>query len=115
MDIEQPNGDWSGASHKVNRRAPIQAPGGRRPRPAAGAGNGRHLDFRLSGVRGVVVRPISAVRKYADLEQDPLAAGKEQQVDAVLDSTIQTVDGKVRDDRAARQGCRRGRAVGGQE
>jgi DNA-binding winged helix-turn-helix (wHTH) protein/TolB-like protein/Tfp pilus assembly protein PilF len=54
------------------------------------------LIFRLSAVRGLVVRPVSAVRKYADLNQDPLAAGREQQVEAVLDSTIQTVGGKVR-------------------
>ena len=54
------------------------------------------LIFRLSAVRGLVVRPVSAVRKYADLSQDPLAAGREQQVDAVLDSTIQAAGGKVR-------------------
>ena len=54
------------------------------------------LIFRLSAVRGLVVRPVSAVRKYADLNQDPLAAGREQQVDAVLDSTIQAAGGRVR-------------------
>lgn len=54
------------------------------------------LIFRLSNVRGIVVRPISAVRKYADLAQDPLAAGREQQVDAVLDTSIQRVDDKFR-------------------
>lgn len=54
------------------------------------------LIFRLSGIRGLVVRPISAVRKYAALNQDPLAAGREQQVDAVLDSNIQIAGEKVR-------------------
>lgn len=54
------------------------------------------LIFRLSGLRGLVVRPISAVRKYTDLNQDPLAVGREQQVDAVLDSTIQAAGGRVR-------------------
>ena len=54
------------------------------------------LIFKLSNIRGIVVRPISAVRKYTDLNQDPLAAGREQQVDAVLDTTIQRVGDKVR-------------------
>jgi DNA-binding winged helix-turn-helix (wHTH) protein/TolB-like protein len=54
------------------------------------------LIFRLSAVRGLVVRPVSAVRKYADLDQDALAAGREQRVDAVLDSTIQAAGGRVR-------------------
>ena len=54
------------------------------------------LIFKLSSLRGIVVRPISAVRRYADLNQDPVAAGREQQVDAVLDSTIQTEGGRVR-------------------
>jgi TolB-like protein/Flp pilus assembly protein TadD len=54
------------------------------------------LIFRLSSIRGIVVRPISAVRKYVDLNQDPLAAGREQRVDAVLDSSIQMVGEKIR-------------------
>jgi DNA-binding winged helix-turn-helix (wHTH) protein/tetratricopeptide (TPR) repeat protein len=54
------------------------------------------LIFRLSGMRGIVVRPISAVRKYVDLNQDPLVAGREQQVEAVLDSSIQMLGEKIR-------------------
>jgi tetratricopeptide (TPR) repeat protein len=54
------------------------------------------LIFRLSSIRGTVVRPISAVRKYTELNQDPLAAGREQQVDAVLDGSIQKVGDRVR-------------------
>jgi serine/threonine-protein kinase len=54
------------------------------------------LIFRLSSVKGIAVRPISAVRKYADLRQDPLAAGRELGVDAVLDSSIQVVGEKIR-------------------
>jgi DNA-binding winged helix-turn-helix (wHTH) protein/TolB-like protein/cytochrome c-type biogenesis protein CcmH/NrfG len=91
---------------------PKQSEAGARPRsiavlpfkPLATEGRDESLElgmadtliFRLSGLRGLVVRPISAVRKYADLNQDPLAAGREQQVDAVLDSTIQIAGGKVR-------------------
>ena len=51
---------------------------------------------RLGATKGFVVRPLSAIRKYADLEQDPIAAGREQQVDYVLASNYQIAGGKVR-------------------
>src|SRR5205085_6382637 len=38
--------------------------------------------------------PLTAVRKYARLDQDPLAAGRELGVDAVLDGSIQKVGQK---------------------
>jgi tetratricopeptide (TPR) repeat protein len=43
-----------------------------------------------------MVRPLSAVRKYADIEQDPIAAGQEQQVDYVLASNYQIAGGRIR-------------------
>jgi TolB-like protein len=42
------------------------------------------LITRLSTLRHLVVRPTGAVRKYRDPKLDPLSAGREQQVDAVL-------------------------------
>lgn len=54
------------------------------------------LILKLSGIKGIIVRPINAVRKYTDPEQDPLAAGREQRVDAVLDGSIQRDGKKVR-------------------
>jgi len=54
------------------------------------------LIHRLSSTKGLVVRPLSAIRKYADIEQDPIAAGREQQVDYVLASNYQLVGGKIR-------------------
>jgi serine/threonine-protein kinase len=54
------------------------------------------LITKLSNIRQVDVRPISAVRKYTDLEQDAIAAGRDQQVDAVLDGVIQRAGDKVR-------------------
>lgn len=48
------------------------------------------------GSMGFRVRPLSATRQYANLEQDPLAAGKEQQVDFVLASNYQLAGGKIR-------------------
>jgi serine/threonine protein kinase/TolB-like protein/Tfp pilus assembly protein PilF len=54
------------------------------------------LIHRLSPVKGLVVRPLSATRKYTDVAQDPLAAGKEQQADYVLASNYQLAGGKIR-------------------
>ena len=54
------------------------------------------LITRLSNIRQVDVRPISAVRKYTGLEQDAIAAGQDQQVDAVLDGVIQRAGDQVR-------------------
>lgn len=54
------------------------------------------LIYRLSASKGLVVRPLSATRKYNDVAQDPLAAGKEQQADYVLASNYQLAAGKIR-------------------
>lgn len=51
---------------------------------------------KLSGMKEIIVRPINAVRKYAGLEQDAVAAGREQRVDAVLDGSIQKSANKIR-------------------
>jgi len=50
----------------------------------------------VSKVHEVAVRPLSAVRRYGELEQDPVRAGRELQVDAVLDGTIHSADGRIR-------------------
>ncbi len=47
------------------------------------------LITKLSNLREIRVRPISAVRKYGGVEQDPVAAGRELGVDAVVDASIQ--------------------------
>lgn len=54
------------------------------------------LIARLSNIRDINVRPISAVRKYAGVEQDAVAAGREQKVDAVVDGQIQKSGEKIR-------------------
>jgi serine/threonine-protein kinase len=51
---------------------------------------------RLGSTKGLVIRPLSAMRRYADVGQDPLAAGREQQVDYVLASNYQLAAGKIR-------------------
>jgi TolB-like protein/Tfp pilus assembly protein PilF len=54
------------------------------------------LIMKLGNLRQIIVRPVSAVRKYAGLEQDPVAAGREQRVDAVLDGTVQKSGERIR-------------------
>lgn len=44
---------------------------------------------KLSASRQLIVRPLSEVRKYTKLEQDPLAAGRELRVDYVLEGYLQ--------------------------
>ena len=54
------------------------------------------LIARLSSSGDVTVRPISSVRRFGGLEQDPVAAGKELRVDAVLDGSIQRAVDRIR-------------------
>jgi serine/threonine-protein kinase len=54
------------------------------------------LILKLSPVKGLIVRQLSATRQYADVEQDAIAAGREQKVDYVLASNYQIADGRVR-------------------
>ncbi len=44
---------------------------------------------KLSTVPQLIVRPVGVVRRYTALDQDPLEAGREMGVDAVLESTLQ--------------------------
>jgi DNA-binding winged helix-turn-helix (wHTH) protein/TolB-like protein/Flp pilus assembly protein TadD len=54
------------------------------------------LIARLSSIKQIVVRPTSAVRKYIELDQDAVAAGREQGVDAVLDGSLQRSGERLR-------------------
>lgn len=54
------------------------------------------LISELSGNEDIVVRPLSAIRRYNALEQDSLAAAKELGVESVLDGTIQTWGDRIR-------------------
>ncbi|HEV8486245.1 MAG TPA: winged helix-turn-helix domain-containing protein [Blastocatellia bacterium] len=51
---------------------------------------------RLSVLREVTVRPVSAVRRYSDLQQDATTAGKELNVESVLEGNIQKAGDRVR-------------------
>jgi TolB-like protein/DNA-binding winged helix-turn-helix (wHTH) protein len=54
------------------------------------------LITRLSNLQQVAVRPINAVSRYTDLQQDPIAVGKEIGVESVIDGSIQKADERVR-------------------
>ena len=54
------------------------------------------LITRLNSVKQITVRPISAVRRYTALDQDAVAAGREMEVEAVLEGNIQKANGKIR-------------------
>jgi serine/threonine-protein kinase len=54
------------------------------------------LIARLSSLRQILVRPTSAVRKYTDPQQDPVTAGRELKVQAVLEGSVQKLGDRVR-------------------
>jgi len=54
------------------------------------------LISRLGSNHEVVVRPLSAVRRFGNLEQDALAAGRTLDVESVLDGSIQRWGDKIR-------------------
>jgi TolB-like protein/DNA-binding winged helix-turn-helix (wHTH) protein len=64
--------------------------------PSLEMGMAETLITRLSSLRQLVVRPITSVRKYSSLEQDPVKAGQEIQAQAVLDGNIQKAGDRVR-------------------
>jgi TolB-like protein/Tfp pilus assembly protein PilF len=54
------------------------------------------LIARLTGIRDLVVRPMSSVRKYVDSNLDALAAGQELGVESVLEGSLQRQANRVR-------------------
>jgi DNA-binding winged helix-turn-helix (wHTH) protein/TolB-like protein/Tfp pilus assembly protein PilF len=54
------------------------------------------LGARLSRLPPLVVRPTSAIRRYAAASSDPLAAGRELKVQAVVEGTVQRSGDHIR-------------------
>jgi len=55
------------------------------------------LIIRLSSSSSdMIVRPLSSVRRYGGLEQDPLSAGRELRVESVLDGSLQRAGDRIR-------------------
>jgi DNA-binding winged helix-turn-helix (wHTH) protein/TolB-like protein len=63
---------------------------------AVEVGIAESLINRMSELPGVVVLPLSSVRRYRSLEQDPIVAGRELGVDAVVDGYVQVQADQVR-------------------
>jgi TolB-like protein/tetratricopeptide (TPR) repeat protein len=64
--------------------------------PALELGMADTLITKLSNSRGMIVRSLSSVRKYATPEQDPLTAGEQLGVQSVLEGTIQRLGDQIR-------------------
>lgn len=54
------------------------------------------LIARLANSRDIIVRPLSSVRRFGGLDQDPQRAGADLQVGSVLDGSIQRWGDKIR-------------------
>ncbi|HMG33235.1 MAG TPA: winged helix-turn-helix domain-containing protein [Blastocatellia bacterium] len=54
------------------------------------------LIARLSSSGKLIVRPLSSVRRYGGLEQDPQAAGRELGVESLLDGSLQRSADRIR-------------------
>lgn len=61
-----------------------------------GLGMADALITKLSNIREINIRPTSAVRKYGAQNQDPVAAGRELHVEAVIEGSVQRVGEQVR-------------------
>lgn len=61
-----------------------------------GLGMADALITKLSGIREINTRPTSAVRKYGAKDQDPVAAGRELGVEAVIEGSVQRLGDQVR-------------------
>jgi len=61
-----------------------------------GQGMADALITKLSNSRRIAIRPTSAVLRYSGLDKDPVAAGRELGVEAVLDGKVQQVGERVR-------------------
>ena len=75
---------------------PFQELGAKRGDEYLGLGMADALITRLGNTGKIIVRPTSAIQKYTGEELNPLAAGHEQAVDAVLDGRIQRESDRVR-------------------
>ena len=75
---------------------PFQTLGSNRSDEYMGLGMADALITRLGNTGKIIVRPTSAIQKYAGQQLSPQAAGQEQGVDAVLDGRIQREADRVR-------------------
>jgi DNA-binding winged helix-turn-helix (wHTH) protein/TolB-like protein/Flp pilus assembly protein TadD len=75
---------------------PFQTLGAKQSDQYLGLGMADALITRLGNTGKIIIRPTSAIQKYAEKDLTPQAAGQEQGVDAVLDGRIQREADRVR-------------------
>jgi DNA-binding winged helix-turn-helix (wHTH) protein/TolB-like protein/Tfp pilus assembly protein PilF len=75
---------------------PFQTLGAKSDDEYLGLGVADAVITKLANSGKIVVRPTSAIQKYAGANQDPLVAGREQAVDAVLGGRIQREGDRIR-------------------
>ena len=75
---------------------PFNSLGGNSGDEYLGIGIADTLITRLSSIRMVTVRPTSAVLKYGASGQDPVEAGRDLNVDSVLEGSIQKLSDRIR-------------------
>ena len=61
-----------------------------------GPGIADALITKLSSISRIIVRPTTSILKYTDLDRNPLGAGRELDVDIVLDGKIQRAHERIR-------------------
>lgn len=90
--------DQSASTVKIQSLAvlPLQSLSAHSEDEYLGLGLANEIISRLSKVGGLVVRPTSAVNRYAGKPLDALQIGREQKVDAVLEGTIQRMPEELR-------------------
>jgi TolB-like protein/class 3 adenylate cyclase/Flp pilus assembly protein TadD len=64
--------------------------------PALELGMADTLITKLSNSRKIIVPSLNSVRKYNNLEQDPVLAGRELQASSVLEGNVQRVGDRIR-------------------
>ncbi|HEX9187727.1 MAG TPA: winged helix-turn-helix domain-containing protein [Vicinamibacteria bacterium] len=75
---------------------PFRSLGGAEADLALGLGMADALITRLAATGRVAVRPTGAVRRFAESDVDPVAAGRQLEVDAVLDGRLQRMGDRLR-------------------
>lgn len=94
----------SGSADKSAATAPIKSIAVLPFKPLVAGSRDESLEFgmaetlimRLSSLQEIKVPPTNAVRKYSGLEQDAVAAGRELEVESVLDGHIQKAGDRLR-------------------
>lgn len=86
----------TGTSFESLAVLPFKFLGADRDEAYLGVGISDALITKLSTLRQIAVRPTTSVLKFSRPGQDPIAAGRELGVDAVLDGTVQRATDRIR-------------------